>query len=41
LLRIDTESGIIFPRPEGRGLNAAECIKKEGSAQTRWQIRNG
>jgi len=27
LLRIDTESGAIFPRPEGRGLSAAECIK--------------
>jgi nicotinate-nucleotide--dimethylbenzimidazole phosphoribosyltransferase len=26
-LRVDTESGVIFPRPKGRGMNAAECIK--------------
>ena len=29
LLRIDTESGVTFPRPKGRGLNAAECIKRD------------
>jgi 3-phosphoshikimate 1-carboxyvinyltransferase len=27
LLRVDTESGVFFSRPKGRGLKAAECIK--------------
>ena len=30
-LRIDTERGVIFPRPKGRGLNAAERIKESVS----------
>jgi nicotinate-nucleotide--dimethylbenzimidazole phosphoribosyltransferase len=30
-LRVDTESGVIFPRPKGRGMNAAECIKNQNS----------
>jgi hypothetical protein len=30
-LRVDTESGVIFPRPKGRGMNAAECIKMQES----------
>ncbi|MEK6568286.1 MAG: radical SAM protein [Candidatus Omnitrophota bacterium] len=35
LLRIDTESGVTFPRPKGRGLNAAECIKNQKSKITK------